>query len=1717
MANQKKKKSRRMKRQVRKTLGALFLASALAVAAIPTESYEGGDVQAAVSADGSSYSHVVNERYYDGTDNTLHSETYPITPVKTAKSVYVNTADTEVTSGNIGVDSVIPICQEDSTVYSTGDGYFQFAYVDETGNQNGSGEKFAVILGYSQRGSLSGGTLTIPDTLDAYLIYNENEGTATGYVAVGKSGNFLFYQTENETSYYTTASAEREVQMTKEGTSLLLYYINSDTSTPLTDDEIQAWIDKDPTNNKVNSKIDAMKTETYTAYTYYTPCRYSEISQWENAANLYYFDTKGVSAAGGDWKPVVKEDGTLDTTYGPKVAVYDGDYGRITGAKVFYIGNQYVESVTGGYEIKGLIEDASHGIFQSKGNIVNLVVGENLSGIGDYAFYGCTALKSITLGNGLDSIGNHAFDNCHNMTTITIPDACKISTIGAYAFNDCQALTSFTLPISVTGIGDGAFKGCWNLSDVNLASSGNGSLTYLGSFVFQDCSSLKTLTFPKGYSETIELSMFEGCTSLTSIRAENGALNIVDSSTCDFTWEAFLLQVTEKFYIEGTSTGTIHSTCTNNEVSFKYMDEDVYELTKKEEGDGNPTVTYQVDSTNTLLQAKFNGTATSLNFPNYIGPYYIQDIGAEAFIDHCSLKEISISETVQSIGARAFQGCHNLAYVYFNTDTVTIGENAFLTQNVTNHEASCTNSGDMTKADNTPAVALHFVGTVGTTSTAYNYAMSYDGRYSAGNQALSFIEYCSGWPTCITVRYHWNTTTSTGYSELVDFPTLSDLDSYASKEYLSSDETDAAADAIENMNNDNVQLTEDQETFINAAYSLTIPAGVDAIQDGLVYKKINDSGDWSKFIIYAQGLKAVEASYKDNETDADGFPVVDYEKSDFAGSANLSEIYFYNDTTTIAEGAFDGDTGLTSVSVNGGTTTIGNHAFKNCSSLSSVTLSSSVQSLGIRPFAGCKELTNVNFPNSTYYTCENSIIYQLTDGVKTQLVECLEGRTSRVDSSNDALSTVTSMAEEAFQGTKLTKIDLSSSAIKVIPSRAFADTVSIMTVELPSAATASTLTIQNDAFKGSYVREIAGEQNVQLISARGLDGIVTSSTNTDQTTSSTVTTYNEKVTIYAPEDSYLYSYAKEYDYTVETVQPTYYWDVTFKDWDEETSTNVIVKTQTVADGEAATAPTPAGRTGYTFTKWDTDFSEVHSDLTVTALYDVQSDTYGKHLVTYYNYDDTVYASEYVADGADAVMNFKTPTRDGYTFTGWRGTLTNITSDVSAYAEYEEGYLLRYYYYDDDGEKVLSYSTYVASGADGPNISAPVTKAGYSFSGWSPAVTNITEPTDTYAQYVADGTTGMYTVTYYSYSGEKLYTYDVASGGTAPNVSAPSRDGYTFAGWMPSLTDVTANRDVVATYTASSSNSSSDSSTSNKTYYTLTVVNGSGSGSYIEGAQPIIVASDPASGLEFSTWSINPTTTTIASTALSATVVTMPASNVTVTANYKTKSSTSTKSNTSVSGNGSSSNANRTSGTTNTIKKNTGTTVVIDKNGLSNTGVVSATVNGSSDNFVIKVTDSATASEAILKALMAEYGSDLSNIKYFPMDITLYDSTGTTKITDTTGLSVSITLPIPDSLITYAGNNKVAGVVNDKLDKLTPRFTTINGVSCITFTAEHFSPYVIYVDTQNLTSATISDSTPKTGDGIHPKWFLSAGLACISFVLFMQKDTGKKKKVKVKAV
>ena len=62
--------------------------------------------------------------------------------------------------------------------------------------------------------------------------------------------------------------------------------------------------------------------------------------------------------------------------------------------------------------------------------------------IGDYAFYDCTSLASITIPSGVTSIGEGAFADCSGLTSIEIPSS--VTSISGFAFADCRDLYSIT-------------------------------------------------------------------------------------------------------------------------------------------------------------------------------------------------------------------------------------------------------------------------------------------------------------------------------------------------------------------------------------------------------------------------------------------------------------------------------------------------------------------------------------------------------------------------------------------------------------------------------------------------------------------------------------------------------------------------------------------------------------------------------------------------------------------------------------------------------------------------------------------------------------------------------------------------------------------------------------------------------------------------------------------------------------------------------------------------------------------------------------------------------------------------------------------------------------------------------------------------------------------------------------------------------------------------
>jgi hypothetical protein len=121
-------------------------------------------------------------------------------------------------------------------------------------------------------------------------------------------------------------------------------------------------------------------------------------------------------------------------------------------------------------------------------------IPDNVTSIGNYAFYYCSSLTSIVIPDSVTSIGNWAFSGCSRLTSVTIPDS--VTSIGDDAFYGCSSLTSITIGNSVTSIGSRAFDECYNLTSVTMGNS----VKSIGYYAFWNCRSLISVYF-KGTAE----------------------------------------------------------------------------------------------------------------------------------------------------------------------------------------------------------------------------------------------------------------------------------------------------------------------------------------------------------------------------------------------------------------------------------------------------------------------------------------------------------------------------------------------------------------------------------------------------------------------------------------------------------------------------------------------------------------------------------------------------------------------------------------------------------------------------------------------------------------------------------------------------------------------------------------------------------------------------------------------------------------------------------------------------------------------------------------------------------------------------------------------------------------------------------------------------------------------------------------------------------------
>lgn len=229
--------------------------------------------------------------------------------------------------------------------------------------------------------------------------------------------------------------------------------------------------------------------------------------------------------------------------------------------------------------------------------------------------------------------------------------------------------------------------------------------------------------------------------------------------------------------------------------------------------------------------------------------------------------------------------------------------------------------------------------------------------------------------------------------------------------------------------------------------------------------------------------------------------------------------------------------------------------------------------------------------------------------------------------------------------------------------------------------------------------------------------------------------------------------------------------VTFMDGEKvlETFTNVT-------HGSAVTAPEVPKKDGKTFSKWDKDFSKVTSDLTINAVYDVDTFT-----VTFKDGEKVLETQtvEYEA-AATAPDTARLSPPEGMHFAKWDKDFSKVTEDIEVSAVYE---LNVYTVIFKNGETTLK-TEMVKHGfaATQPNVYDTATKK---FVGWDKSFDNVTSDLIVNAKFE----TKKFTLTFINFDGTTVYTAEVEYGAsisdhfeTADNAATYDDTILDYDGW-----------------------------------------------------------------------------------------------------------------------------------------------------------------------------------------------------------------------------------------------------------------------------------------------------------------------------------------------
>ena len=291
-----------------------------------------------------------------------------------------------------------------------------------------------------------------------------------------------------------------------------------------------------------------------------------------------------------------------------------------------------------------------------------------VTAIGDWAFYGCRSMTSVSIPASIRSIGAFAFASCTALGRVSVSDLgawCGITFGNGYAnplmcgrnlYLDGKRVDILAIPEGVTALNESAFNG-GSFTAVTFPAS----LTTIGNLAFYGCEDLKSVELPATVS-AIGTSAFDGCTALASASLPDALTTISPycfngcSALESITIPASVTGIGSDAFAGCTSLAGVHISDIAAWCAITF---------------GSPASNPFATATDLYLDGSL---VTALDIPDGVTA-----IPSNGFYTCTSIESLTLPASLTAIGDEAFKGCSSLASINFadKAALATIGKSAF--------------------------------------------------------------------------------------------------------------------------------------------------------------------------------------------------------------------------------------------------------------------------------------------------------------------------------------------------------------------------------------------------------------------------------------------------------------------------------------------------------------------------------------------------------------------------------------------------------------------------------------------------------------------------------------------------------------------------------------------------------------------------------------------------------------------------------------------------------------------------------------------------------------------------------------------------------------------------------------------------------------------------------------------------------------------------------